>query len=284
MTDLDTDTPVILCLSGLDPSGGAGLQADIETLASIGCHCAPVATMLTAQDSEDIKNTLAVDPSFIIEQANSVLEDMKVKAIKIGLLGALPTVSAIHEVLKQHPEIPVIWDPVITSGGGTPLLEREIIDTATSLLMPLTHILTPNSSEARVLSAQTDSLDTCAHQLMEMGCEYVLITGTHENTPRVENRLWGNGRALLSCHWNRLPHHYHGSGCTLAAAIAGYIGQGLDPLSATREAQAFTWKALHAAKRLGHGQHLPYRLHWSQPNQSEQAEQPRTQPTTSSVH
>ncbi len=259
-----TDTPVVLCFSGLDPSGGAGLQADIETLASIGCHCAPIATVLTAQDTRDIQSIQTVNAHLILEQARSVLEDLPVAAIKIGLLGDLNTVSTLHTLFQDYPQLPVIWDPVIASGGGTQLLEQDLINTASHLLMPHTHILTPNAAEARILSEQSDSLNACAHELMSMGAEYVLITGTDEKTPRVENRLWGNGKALLNCHWDRLPHQYHGSGCTLAAAIAGYISQGLDPLSATREAQAFTWKSLQAAKRLGMGQHLPYRLHWSQ--------------------
>lgn len=259
----DENPPVILCFSGLDPSGGAGLQADIETLISIGCHCAPIATVLTDQDSQDVKAMQAVDGDFILQQANTLINDLNIAAIKIGLLANLNTASALRHFFQDHPGIPVIWDPVIASGGGSELIDRDSIDAAAHLLLPFTHIATPNSSEARILSHQTDSLETCAHAMMDMGCDYVLITGTHENTPRVENKLWGNGRALLSYHWDRLPHHYHGSGCTLSTAVAGYIGQGLDPLSATREAQAFTWKALESAKKIGSGQHFPYRLHWS---------------------
>ena len=110
------------------------------------------------------------------------------------------------------------------------------------------------------------SLAECAQHLMQQGCHYVLITGTHEDSPRVLNRLWGEGQALLNCQWDRLPETYHGSGCTLASALAGYLTKGLDVLSAVREAQAFTWKALRHGYSLGKGQHLPQRFFESNPH------------------
>lgn len=260
--------PVVLCFSGLDPSGGAGIQADIETLASIGCHCAPVVTLLTAQDTQDIQDTRPIAGDFIAQQARVVLEDMSVSAFKIGLIGNLDSLNAICSIVSRYPHIPVIWDPVITSGGGSELLTQPLIQAALQKLAPLTHVITPNSSEARLLFKIPASLDQCAQHLMQIGCRYVLITGTHETTPRVLNRLWGEGQALLNCQWDRLPDTYHGSGCTLAAAVAGYLAKGLDVLSAVREAQAFTWKSLRAGYQLGKGQSLPNRLFWAQSHES----------------
>ncbi len=124
-------------------------------------------------------------------------------------------------------------------------------------------MLTPNSHEARLLSPEADTLDACAMSLLERGCEFVLVTGTHEPTPHVENRLYGNHRLLEVFTWERLPDHYHGSGCTLAASIAGLLAQGLEPFTAIHEAQEYTWETLHHAYRAGMGQLLPNRLFWA---------------------
>ncbi len=260
--------PVVMCFSGLDPSGGAGIQADIETLASIGCHCAPIITLLTAQNTIDIQDTRPVPGDFIAQQALTVLQDMPVSAFKIGLLGNLDSINSIFNVVSRYPDIPLIWDPVITSGGGTTLLTQQLMQTALKKLGPLTDVITPNSSEARLLFQSSASLAECAQYLMQQGCHYVLITGTHEDTPRVLNRLWGDGQALLNCQWDRLPETYHGSGCTLASALAGYLTKGLDVLSAAREAQAFTWKALRNGYQLGKGQRLPQRFFGSSSHES----------------
>jgi len=138
-----------------------------------------------------------------------------------------------------------------------------------NLLFPLTTILTPNTDEARLLAPGADSMTACAEALQELGCEYVLITGTHAATPHVINTLYGNHRELESYQWTRLPHQYHGSGCTLAAAIAALLAQGLEPLSAIHEAQEFTWQSLAQANRLGMGQLIPNRFFWSRGDEVE---------------
>ena len=260
---VSSHSPVVLCFSGLDPSGGAGISADIETIASLGCHCAPIVTTLTAQDSCDVKDILPAQSTFIIEQARAVLEDMPVKTIKIGLLGSVAAIEAIHTVLTDYPNIPVILDPVLVSGGGTVISNQEIIAAMVSLLLPHTTLLTPNTNEARAIAAQADTIDACAHELMGMGVEYVLVTGTHDDSEKVLNRLWGHNRSLLDCEWDRLPHEYHGSGCILASGIAAGIAQGMDMQVAVREAQSFTWHSLKNGQRLGMGQVIPKRLFWT---------------------
>jgi hydroxymethylpyrimidine/phosphomethylpyrimidine kinase len=132
-----------------------------------------------------------------------------------------------------------------------------------SLLLPLATVITPNSIEARKLAHNADTLDACANELEEMGCDYVLITGEHENTNHVENHLYANHRLLESFQWQRLPHSYHGSGCTLSAAIATLLAQGLEPFMAIHEAQEFTWQSLKHGIRLGMGQWHPNRLYWA---------------------
>lgn len=256
--------PVVMAFAGSDPTGGAGIQADIETLASMGCHCAPVITAVTIQDTQDLIRFGALDIGLITEQARAVLEDMPVSAFKIGMVGSAEAVEAIHSILIDYPDIPVVLDPVLATGAGTELADLDAQEALLSLLFPQATVVTPNSIEARRLAPEADSLDACAQELLETGCNYVLLTGTHENTEQVINQLYGNKRLLDTYTWARLPHSYHGSGCTLAAAIAGLLAHGVEPLTAIREAQDYTWNTLNLAHRLGMGQHIPNRFFWTQ--------------------
>ncbi|MDD2758810.1 MAG: hydroxymethylpyrimidine/phosphomethylpyrimidine kinase [Methylomonas sp.] len=253
--------PVVLCFSGHDPSGGAGIQADIETVFSHCCHPASVITCLTEQDSRNVKKLIPQKPADILSQAETLLADFNVAAIKIGLLGDAAVASAIAKILHQCPNIPVVLDPILAAGGGAELAGRELLTTLIEQLLPLTTIATPNSEEARRLSGH-QNLDDCGAWLLNQGADYVLITGTHEQSEHVQNRLFMPDNLIETFNWERLPHHYHGSGCTLASAIAALLSQGLDMFTAANEAQEFTWQALASAYRPGHGQHNPNRLFW----------------------
>ena len=262
-TDSPPAIPVVLVFSGLDPSGGAGMQADIEAIASMGCHAAPVITALTVQDTRNVVRFEAVDTLLLIEQARAVLEDLPVRAVKIGMVGTVENAEAIHTLLTDYPHIPVVLDPVLAAAGGGSLAESELLNALQTLLIPQTTVLTPNSEEARALAPSADTLDACAQELLSFGCELVLITGAHEQTPTVDNLLFGNLRKLEVFSWERLPHTYHGSGCTLSAAIAGLLAQGLEPFTAIHEAQEYTWESLKQGYRPGQGQHVPNRLFWA---------------------
>ena len=255
--------PVVLVFAGNDPTGGAGMQADIESIGSMGAHAAPVITCITVQDTQNVKSYFPLDLGGIVEQARAVLEDMPVAAIKIGMLGSLEAIEAINSILVDYSDVPVVLDPVISAGGGASLMDAQILDALCDLLIPKTTILVPNSVEARMLAREADVLDACAQELMDMGAEYVLVTGSHEQTGQVENLFYGNGRLIDTFYWERLPHTYHGSGCTLAAAIAALMAHRVDPLSAVFEAQEFTWKSLQAGYRLGMGQLIPNRFFWA---------------------
>jgi hydroxymethylpyrimidine/phosphomethylpyrimidine kinase len=263
MTNSDLKVPVVMCFAGLDPTGGAGLQADIEAIASMGCHAAPVITAVTVQDTIDVQHHIPVAATSVIEQARAVLEDIPVAAFKLGVLGSLEAAEAIHSILVHYPGIPIILDPILSSGGGSPLADDELLDMMVSHLFPLTTVLTPNTLEARLLAPEADTLDAMAQELMSYGCEFVLLTGTHEATPEVINTLYTNRRAVQSFSWQRLPASYHGSGCTLAAAISGLLAQGREPYSAIYEAQKYTWETLKFGYQIGRGQHLPDRLFWA---------------------
>lgn len=253
--------PVVLSFSGHDPSGGAGVQADIETLVSHQCHAVSVITALTEQDTHNVKKLIPQHPENIISQANTLLDDLTVNAFKIGLIGHHETALAIYAILKQHTQIPVILDPVLAAGGGTELSNERLITALVDLLLPCTTVLTPNSEEARKLVGGTD-LNECGLTLLATGCDYVLITGTHESTPSVSNQLFHDNRSWETYTWDRLPHSYHGSGCTLASSIAALIAHGLDPIQAVMEAQDCTWNALNSAYQAGQGQLIPNRFFW----------------------
>lgn len=254
---------IVMTFAGHDPGGGAGLQADIETLASQNCHATPVITALTIQDTRDVTAFTAISADEVLAQAQAVLADMPVAAFKIGMLGSAANARAIHSILQDYPEIPLVLDPVLASGNGTRLGDAELLDAITTLLVPRATMLTPNSLEARALMPAAASLDDCATGLLALGAEFVLLTGTHEDSPHVVNSLYQGEQLLETFTWERLPHSYHGSGCTLAACIAGMLANGLDPFHAAHEAQEFTWNALRQGYRPGKGQHLPDRLFWA---------------------
>lgn len=261
--------PIVLVFAATDPSGGAGLQADVMTLSSMGCHPLSVVTAVTIQDTMGVDDVLPIDAEWVSDQARCVLEDMPVAAFKIGLLGSIEQIAAIAEVVSDYPEVPLVLDPVLASGRGDELVTEEMVVALRELLIPQTTILTPNSLEVRRLTAEEgeegEGLDLaeCAKRLIASGCEYVLVTGTHENTAQVVNTLYSQNGVVRSDTWQRLPGTYHGSGCTLASAIAATVANGLEVSEAVKDAQEYTWQTLKAAFRPGMGQHIPDRLFWA---------------------
>ena len=268
--------PIVLCFGATDPTGGAGLQADILTIASMGCHALSVVTAITVQDTGGVDDVLPIDAEWVADQARGVLEDMPVATFKIGLLGSVENIAAIAEVISDYPDIPLVFDPVLTSGRGDELANEDMQDALRELLLPQTTILTPNSIEARRLVHDEDKeednpdLAECAKRIVLLGCEYVLVTGTHEHTPKVINTLYGERGLVRSDSWARLPGIYHGSGCTLASAIAALLANGLPMEEAVKEAQEFTWQALQYGFRPGMGQHIPDRLFWARDDEEDE--------------
>lgn len=273
-----TETPpLVLTFAASDPSGGAGMQADILTLASMGCHPLSVITAITVQDTLGVEGLLAMDSEWVADQARALLEDMTIDAFKIGVMGSVENITAIAEIIADYPDVPLILDPVLASGRGDELASDEMTHALREMLLPQTTIITPNSLEARRLAESDEdgdepTLAMCAERLIESGAEYVLITGTHESTAQVVNTLYGKSGVVRSDNWPRLPGSYHGSGCTLASAIAAMLANGLDLAEAVREAQDYTWHALDKAFRPGMGQYIPDRLFWAREDDDEAAE------------
>jgi len=267
---MSAQLPTVLIFAATDPTGGAGLQADLLTVASLGCHPLSVVTAITVQDTVGVEDFLPLDAGWIADQARCVLEDMPVAAFKIGMLGSVEIAAAIAEIVSDYPDIPLVLDPVLASGRGDELATDDLIYAMRDLLLPQTTLITPNGMEARRLAEDDEDededapdLDECAARLIDLGCEYVLITGSHEQTAQVTNILYAESGRLQNLDWDRLPGSYHGSGCTLASAIAALLTQGLSLEEAVKSAQAYTYEALRAGYRLGMGQHIPDRLFWA---------------------
>lgn len=257
-----------MSIAASDPTAGAGAQADLLTIASMGCHPVSVITGISVQDTSGVREIYALDPDWVDEQARAVLEDMPVAAFKVGVLPSVDIVNVVAEIAADYPDVPLVLDPVLASGRGDALSVEHTLDAIKSLLLPLTTVITPNSVEARRLAGVDDArhgdvLAVAAARLLDLGCGYVLITGTHENTPEVINVLFDASGRVRTDKWQRLPGSYHGSGCTLASALASLLAQGMAVPEAVSEAQAFTWEALNAGFHAGMGQAIPDRFFWA---------------------
>lgn len=257
-----TSKPVVLCFSGLDPSGGAGILADIEAISSHGGLAAPVITAVTVQDTQDVKSFSPMPADLIVEQARAVLEDMPVDIIKIGMVGSSEIAEAIHSILMDYPNIKVVYDPIFSTEKDGALSTPYLVNTVRTLLLPLTTILTPNIFEVHQLAPGSDTPAAAAMGLLENNCEYVLLTGTHGKTPDVVHTLYSNHRQLKQFHYERLPDKYHGSGCTLAASLAILLAIGQETINAVHQALDYTHKTLINGQRIGMGQLHPDRFFW----------------------
>jgi len=245
--------PNVLAIAASDPTGGAGLQADVLTLASLGCHPLSVLTAFTVQDTRGVAALHSVPPAELAAQARCVLADAPALAIKIGVVGSAANARAVAALLAEHPQVPVVLDPVLASARGDPLGDPGTLQALREWLLPRATVATPNSVEARALGG--------VQAMLALGCRYVLVTGTHEPGDDVLNVLHGAVGVLREDRWPRLPGSYHGSGCTLASAIAARLAHGDDVPEAVRRAQDYTWCALERGYRPGAGQHVPDRLH-----------------------
>lgn len=253
----DHKTPCVLVIGGHDPSG-AGIQADIEACAALRCHAACVVTAITAQNTRAVSEVAPVVPRLILDQAKRLLEDYSFAACKIGLIPDMGTLEAVCDVLS-HFSIPTVVDPVLVAGSGSRLTHRGLSAKLASELLPKATVCTPNLSEARALSSAED-LDEIGAFLNHTGCDYVLMTGADEPTDDVVNYLYYQSLRVAEFRWERLPHRYHGSGCTLAASIAALLSLGLDVVDAIKEGQSFTWHSLRGAADLGTTQRIPNRF------------------------
>ncbi|BBP81264.1 MULTISPECIES: hydroxymethylpyrimidine/phosphomethylpyrimidine kinase [unclassified Pseudomonas] len=252
--------PIVLCLSGHDPSGGAGLQADIEALIAQGCHAAPAVTALTVQDTVNVSDFRVLDREWVLAQAHAVIADLPISAVKLGMLGSVEMVETVLEIMQALPGVPLVCDPVLRAGGGGALGKDEVGFALRERLLPVATLATPNLPEARILAELPEgSADQCAEKLLPF-VQHLLITGGHGDETEVHNRLYSRDGAQHTFTCQRLPGSYHGSGCTLASTLAGRLALGQDLVSAVETALDYTWRTLRDAEQPGHGQFVPRRL------------------------
>lgn len=251
--------PVILSLSGHDPTGAAGVQADIESVHGNGGRCISVITALTAQNTMRFDEILPQDPINFRNQVELLTADIPINACKVGLVGSPGLVNVIADLSATMTNIPWVVDPVLQSGTGTALANADIIEGLLTRLFPRTTVMTPNLVEARKLTGLVD-VEDAAGLLLDTGCQNVLVTDTRPNTGTVVNILYSLDDRPRMMEWDRLPGTYHGSGCTLSSAIAAWLAQGMDVRTAAEKAQTFTWRALKRGLKIGRGQIHPQRL------------------------
>lgn len=262
MTELYS-RPHVLVVSGLDPSGGAGIQADIQAITALGCHPLPVLSCVTVQDTCNVYGASTIDPDIIRQQLDALAEDSPIHAIKTGALGSAEVVDVLVDFLARHPGIPLITDPVIKAAGGGDLADEALIQRMQQRLFPLAEMLTPNGIELALLGNSEDP-DTAAGRLLATGCHAVLATGGHGTGHDIVNLLFVNGGAPESFRVTRVGGEYHGTGCTLAASIAAGRASGLAIRPAIGQAQNFVSHAIGHALRVGKGQPVPDRgIRWT---------------------
>lgn len=253
--------PCVLVFAGHDPSGGAGIQADIEAIAAQGAHALPVITALTVQDNDHVYAVHAVDAQIILQQAMTLVGKIPIAAIKIGIVAhgknAAAIANFIQKIQQQQPGLPVILDPVLGSGQGDALA----LDDAVVSLQPLLKIatlITPNLPEAKRLEPNAQDTRAQAQALLMHRCKDVLIKGGHGSDQQVCN-LWFGKNGQRDWTWPRLPGEFHGSGCTLASAIAAQLALGKDMQTSLQLAQDFSRRSLQQAYSIAKGQLIPSR-------------------------
>jgi len=214
------------------------------------------------QDSNTVHRLIPLDAADILEQAEILLNDIQISVIKIGLTGSVECVKAIAMILQKHPKIPVIFDPVLACGDGTPLANATLITAIRTQLLPLTTLLTPNTLEAAQLAGLTDDAETntLGTALLKQGASTVLITGGHVSGSIIYNHFFQQNEEPIIFKWPRKTGEFHGTGCTLAASIAALITQTPSIPNAVKQAQVYTDSCISNAQQIGRGQAFPRRL------------------------
>ncbi|WP_066802721.1 hydroxymethylpyrimidine/phosphomethylpyrimidine kinase [Moraxella oblonga] len=244
--------PVVLCFSGLDPSGGAGLQADIESIGQAGGHASVACTAITVQSSQAVYGFEPVSAKLLKEQALAVLHDLPVKAIKSGMLGTTDNISALAELFGQRhikPDTPFVLDPVLVANSGGSLGDKDTLVQAFGKLLPYATLITPNTHELRALSGEHD-LHIGAKKLCANGVKAVLVKTSHDfSEGDIEQFLYVGGEVVHRSIVPRLDGEFHGSGCSLASYIAGRLACGDDLVEAVRRADEWIIMTLKNADR-----------------------------------
>lgn len=251
--------PNVLVIAGHETSGGAGMQADIESVAAQNAHAAAVPTLLACHDTRNLYDVLPVDSAFFQACLERVTADMRFAAIKIGVVANIEQVRIIRAIVDQLAPIPLVLDPVINANDGARLSESPVAGALVDMLFDKATVITPNAVEARLLCDGEPDLDACGKQLAARA-DHVLITGGDEPGGIVVNSLYSDNAFVRSWRWPRLAGRYLGAGCTMASTLAARLAHGDSPATAIDRAQHITWAALEAGVAVGEGQPIPRRI------------------------
>jgi hydroxymethylpyrimidine/phosphomethylpyrimidine kinase len=262
-------SPLILTFGVADPVGAIGIQADLASFAAMGCHGLSVITSILIGDTTRVEDMQIIDADWVADQARVVLEDMPVAAFKVGVLGSIENVSVIAEIVSDYPDIPLILDPFSSAMPDQGLDSEDLLIAMRELLIPQTTLLLVSTVELarfaetwREPSADdTMALDTM--RIIDLGCEYLFVTGTPCDVHDVANTLFNESGVVRHDNWQRQSGSFLGAGSTLSATIAAMLANGLDVPEAVLEAQEFTIASIAHAQRLGMGKLIPDRYFWA---------------------
>lgn len=249
--------PTALTIAGSDSGAGAGIQADLKTFSALGVYGTTVITAITAQNTLGVQAVEVVAPEMVRKQLEAVLADMGADAVKIGMLGSAGNIGIIAGMLRHYQARNIVLDPVLASTSGVSLLPREALHDLVETLLPVAHLVTPNLSEAELLTgtpvAGVADMKRAAIKLHQMGSGMVLLKGGHLTGAPVD--VFYNGADFHLLEGERIATaNTHGTGCTLSSAIAACLAKGLDPLSAVRAAKEYISAAIRHSLKIGKGQ------------------------------
>ncbi len=264
-------TAIALTIAGSDSGGGAGIQADLKTFSALGVYGASAITALTAQNTIGVQAIHEAPPDFVAAQIRSVLSDLAVNAIKIGMLASAPIIEAVAEVLAEHRNIPVVLDPVMVAASGDPLLAESAVEALRSRLMPLAAIVTPNLPEAAFITNlpvahDEDEMVAQGRLILGFGARSALVKGGHGDGPESVDLLVTSSEVQRFAAQRIATRNVHGTGCTLSSAIAAGLAKGKGLPEAVAEAKTYVTAAIAASSRLavgrGHGPAHHFHAWW----------------------
>jgi hydroxymethylpyrimidine/phosphomethylpyrimidine kinase len=251
----------VLSIAGSDPSGGAGIQADLKAFAALGAYGMAVITALTAQNTQGVRSFQTVDPTFVAEQIDAIFDDVRVDAVKIGMVATAPIAGAIVDRLRHHRARNIVLDPVMVAKSGHHLLREEAVVALRDTLVPMARVVTPNLPEAGVLLGEPEpatlaDMQRVVRDLHRLGPEWMLLKGGHLSGIDSTDLLF-DGKVVIELSGRRIEtRNTHGTGCTLSAAIAALLPR-FEMVEAVQRAKAYLTRAIGASDRLsvgsGHG-------------------------------
>lgn len=259
----------MLTFGATDPVGAIGIQADLASFAAMGCHGLSVVTSILIGDTTGIEDIQPIDADWVSDQGRVVLEDMPVAAFKVGAVGSIENVSVIAEIVSDYPDIPLILDPFMSALPDQGPEGEDLLVAIRELLVPQTTLLLLSVVELARLAetwretSANDMMTVDALRIIEMGCEYLFLTGTRTDVHDVANTLFGDAGMIRQDNWQRVAGTFSGAGSTLSATIAAMLANGLDVPEAVFEAQEFTIASIANAQRLGMGKLVPDRYFWA---------------------